>query len=245
MDFETTNKHKSEEAELTMSFSDDDSVNLAVPPVKRWPSESSILSSLATSHVCFLRWSRIEHKNAAQNNGLLRSMPHNVKNEAPRKTVLSNVSGCAPPGEILAVMGPNNSGKSDLLNILSCRSKPDSGIVSVSGIQVPFNSTSMKRFKSKISYVPKQDVFLDHLTVYDQLLYSALLKMPEETDYRDKAGEAQKMMAMFNLEKLEHTPIRELNEEQRKRLNIASEIMKDPCCIFLDEPTRYVLCATE
>lgn len=205
--------------------------------IKRWPSESSILSGLATSHVCFLRWSRIEKKNNLQNTGLLSTMPFNAKSKVSKKSVLSKVSGCAAPGEILAIMGSSTSGKSDLLNILSCRSKSDGGVVSVSGIQLPFNSTSMIRFKSKISYVPKEDVFLDHLTVNDQLLYTAMLKLPEETDQSEKVGETRRVMAMLNLDKHRHTRIRDLNQEERKRLNIASEIMKDPCCIFLDEPT--------
>lgn len=81
------------------------------------------------------------------------------------KQILSNVSGSANPGEILALMGPSGSGKTTLLDCLSNRGIISSGTISINGAPLS------KRHKRSIAYVMQSDIFFDHLTVRDQLLY--------------------------------------------------------------------------
>ena len=81
------------------------------------------------------------------------------------KQILSNVSGSANPGEILALMGPSGSGKTTLLDCLSNRGIISSGTISINGAPLS------KRHKRSIAYVMQNDIFFDHLTVRDQLLY--------------------------------------------------------------------------
>jgi ABC-type multidrug transport system ATPase subunit len=83
----------------------------------------------------------------------------------------------ACPGEILAIMGPSGSGKTSLLNVLSGRALYQNGMVSVNGHRLVYGSTIQKRFMaSSIAYVRQQDIFFHHLTVYDQLSYTAQLR---------------------------------------------------------------------
>jgi ABC-type lipoprotein export system ATPase subunit len=217
--------------------------------LRRWPSESSILSKLASSHVCHLRWSRLvktvifeQTKNIGLSlEGSKAADGHNNANLptlAPRK-ILSKVSGCAAPGELLAIMGPHGCGKTTLLNILSGRTGYNSGVVSFSGIQLTPGSSVMNRFQAKMAYVKKSDIFLEHLTVRDQLLYTALLRMPQDMLKSEKKEEVEKVIRQFDLKHVADSAIHQLSVCERRRLNIGTELLTDPCCIFLDEPTRY------
>lgn len=156
---------------------------------------------------------------------------------ATTKHILNSVSGCAMPGEVLACMGPSGSGKTSLLNTLSGRSSYQEGTISINGDILTGNAHKMKRFMSKIAYVKQADIFFEHLTVQDQLTYTALLRLPGKMAKEAKHEEVERIIGLLRLNKVAESPISMISGGEKKRVNIGTELLTDPKVLLLDEPT--------
>jgi len=199
----------------------------------------------------FLRWSRlVKTVQMKENNaGLLRGSiaapdPDSLKkiqeSGPTTKVILNEVSGCAEPGQVLAMMGPSGSGKTSLLNCLSGRSSYQSGVLTING--KPLAGTAMKkRLMAQIAYVRQADIFFTHLTVRDQLGYTAFLRLPQAWSKTRKNDEVERIIKMLRLTKVADSKISMLSGGEKKRVNIGTELLTDPSCILLDEPTRYAM----
>jgi ABC-type multidrug transport system ATPase subunit len=130
---------------------------------------------------------------------------------------------------------PSGSGKTSLLNCLSGRTPYDSGVVSVNGR--PLGGHDMKRLMAKIAYVRQADIFFDHLSVRDQLGYTAFLRLPQEWTTQTKLLEVERIIQLLRLTKVADSQIRTLSGGEKKRVNIGTEFLTDPSILLLDEPT--------
>lgn len=144
----------------------------------------------------------------------------------------------ASSGQMLGIMGGSGTGKSTLLNVLNGNYTPTQGSVKI-------NQLDIHRQKSEtaglIGYVPQDDLLIEELTVYENLFYNAKLcfgKMPhEEINFKVEA-----MLKALGLEetrdlKVGSTLEKTISGGQRKRINIALELMREPAVLFVDEPT--------
>ena len=129
----------------------------------------------------------------------------------------------------------SGSGKTSLLNVLSGRSSFDAGTISING--EPLTSQSRKKLMSKIAYVKQSDVFFDHLTVTDQLVYTALLRLPSSVSREEKICEVEKVVTLLRLNNVADSPIMLCSGGEKKRINIGTELLTDPQVLLLDEPT--------
>ncbi|GBC06325.1 hypothetical protein RclHR1_06770008 [Rhizophagus clarus] len=154
------------------------------------------------------------------------------------RTIIENVHGCANPGEVLAIMGPSGCGKTTLLNLLGDRvgSKGVQGTLTLNGHK------PTKISKKFIAYCTQDDMFFPQLTVKETLSFTARLRLPREMSRHDKLKQVENTMTLLNLTKCANTTVgdqrtRGISGGERKRTNIASELLTNPSVILLDEPT--------
>ena len=151
---------------------------------------------------------------------------------------LRNIHLNEESGKLIGIMGASGAGKSTLLETLNGKIKPRHGEVIVNGInihQVP------EKIKGLIGYVPQDDLLIEDLTVYENLYYAAKLCFADfnEEELHGRVTNTLVMLGIFETKDLKvGNPLEKtISGGQRKRLNIALELLREPALLFLDEPT--------
>ncbi|MGF7140105.1 ATP-binding cassette domain-containing protein [Roseimarinus sediminis] len=143
-------------------------------------------------------------------------------------------------GDLVGILGGSGVGKTTLLNVLNGKLKPYRGKITINGLDLhdPQNESLLK---GVIGYVPQDDLLLEELTVYKNLEFNARFcfgnmndeeidKIIEQTLIDFDLVEARDLVVGSPLKKI-------LSGGQRKRLNIALELMREPSVLLADEPT--------
>lgn len=163
------------------------------------------------------------------------NLNYSVQAGKKKKQILNNLTGYARPGELTVVMGPTGSGKTSLLTCLARRTKKYTGDVFVNGAKPG------RHYKRQVGYVMQDDVLFASLTVYQTLLYTARLRLGHLTA-KEQEQKVEDVIQTMGLSRARNTMIggeffRGVSGGERKRVNIANEVLTNPSLIFLDEPT--------
>ncbi len=151
---------------------------------------------------------------------------------------LRNVNISEGPGKLIGIMGVSGAGKTTLINVLSGISRPSQGGVLINGIDV---HTQPEGISGVIGYVAQDDLLIEELTVYENLFYNA--KLCFDNLRLDEIHEkVERMLKNLGLDqrkdlKVGSTLEKTISGGQRKRLNIALELIREPAVLFVDEPT--------
>ena len=153
------------------------------------------------------------------------------------KTILQGVTGEIRSSRMTAIMGPSGAGKTTFMNVLCGKVSRTSGQLWVSG-----KEAEISQFKKIIGYVPQEDTMLRELTVRENILHSARIRLPASWTNQEVENHVDDILKALNLSHVAHTRIgdertRGISGGQRKRVNIGIELAAVPVCIFLDEPT--------
>ncbi|MDY0170096.1 MAG: FHA domain-containing protein [Thermoguttaceae bacterium] len=162
-----------------------------------------------------------------------------VEVEVGNTRLLEDVSLTVLPGELVGVMGPSGAGKTTLLSALNGYTRPASGEVLLSGQDLYRNYA---QFQGVIGYVPQDDILHRDLTVQQALYYTARLRLPADYGDAEIHRLISEVVRAVGLEGTEHlligsTEKRGISGGQRKRVNLAMELLTRPSVLFLDEPT--------
>lgn len=142
-----------------------------------------------------------------------------IKKKYRKKMVLEDINFTINPGEIVAIIGENGCGKSTLLKILAGVIKPDEG---------DFSFFETHNNHNKIcGYVPQENPLLEDLSVRDNLFLWG----------GKNALQQKSILEEFQLEDLLDTTVKQLSGGMKRRLSIASAMLKSPVILLLDEPT--------
>ena len=153
--------------------------------------------------------------------------------EAIRKINLSTGTG-----KMIGIMGGSGTGKTSLLNVMNGKIKPTFGTVKINGIDL---HSEKHKLEGVIGNVNQNDLLIEELTVFENLYFSAKLSMKGFTD-----GELTKkvvnLLKSLGLYEIRHLKVgsslsKVISGGQRKRLNIALELIREPSILFVDEPT--------
>jgi ABC-type multidrug transport system ATPase subunit len=151
---------------------------------------------------------------------------------------IQNINIAEQGGKLIGLMGASGSGKSTLLNVLNGAEKPSSGRVLINGVDI---HESPDKIQGIIGYVPQDDLLIEDLTVFQNLYYAAKLCFGQ---YTEKQVIELVMRVLMNLGLIEirdlkvGSPLQKtISGGQRKRLNIALELLREPTILFVDEPT--------
>ncbi len=152
--------------------------------------------------------------------------------------LLRDVSFTIQPGEFVALMGPAGAGKTTLMENVNGNMTPSEGRVLVNGLDLHRHFDAMR---GHIGYVPQDDIVHRNLTVYEACYYTAKMRMKGVTE-EELHDRVVQVLTDLDIAHRANTIIggpeaRVLSGGQRKRVNLAMELVTDPAILFLDEPT--------
>jgi ABC-2 type transport system ATP-binding protein len=145
---------------------------------------------------------------------------------------VDNVSFSVEKGEMIAFIGPNGAGKSTTIKMLTGILYPDSGSVSVIGID-PTKKRKQLAYKIGTVFGQKEQLWM-HLTPYDNFKFFGAIYDIEESVVEKRIGELNEL---FELQEFINTPVKSLSLGQRIRCEIVASLIHNPEVLFLDEPT--------
>ncbi|MGE0771430.1 MAG: ATP-binding cassette domain-containing protein [Cyclobacteriaceae bacterium] len=142
------------------------------------------------------------------------------------------------PGKLLGIMGASGAGKTTLLNVLAGLERPSKGEILVNGFNI---HTQKDRIHGVIGYVSQDDLLIEELTVYENLYYNAKLCFSNFSE-EEIAQRVMNVLENLGLDQRKDLKVgsvldKTISGGQRKRLNIALELIREPAVLFLDEPT--------
>lgn len=141
-------------------------------------------------------------------------------------------------GSLVGIMGGSGSGKSTLLNVLNGNYTPTFGKVTINGVDL---HNSGDKLEGVIGYVAQDDLLIEELSVFQNLFYNAKLCFGQKGDEEitELVDQTLSQLGLFEARDLKvGSPLdKTISGGQRKRLNIALELIREPSILFVDEPT--------
>ena len=154
------------------------------------------------------------------------------------KNGIRNFNFSAESNEMIGILGGSGTGKSTLLNLLNGNYKPQQGEVFINGL--PYSEFD-KFPTGLLGYIPQTDLLVEELTVYQNLYFNTKLSLGNLNEQQIEMGihEVLEEFDIFDIKDLKvGSAIKKtISGGQRKRLNIAIELIRDPKILFIDEPT--------
>jgi len=155
------------------------------------------------------------------------------------KRVLQGITGRFPPASLVALMGPSGAGKTTFMNaLLGCAHYG----VTTGKVKVNSNLGSLAAMPSAVGFVPQDDIMHSNLTVFDNLYYQAVMRLPSEMSHAKKLEQVWQTIEVLGLSRVQHCLVgnehsRGISGGEKKCVNIGMELVAMPAVIFMDEPT--------
>jgi len=164
---------------------------------------------------------------------------HDLEFRFPNGAIgLRNINISENTGQLIGIMGASGAGKTTLLNTLAGLEKPSQGKILINGYDIFLEK---EKIEGVIGYVAQDDLLIEDLTVYQNLYYNAKLcfKGMSEEELDRKVIDVLTSLGLDRIKDLKVGNVlnKKISGGQRKRLNIALELIREPAVMFVDEPT--------
>jgi ABC-2 type transport system ATP-binding protein len=145
-----------------------------------------------------------------------------------RRPALHDLTFAVEPGEVFGYLGPNGSGKTTTLKILTGLLYPDAGTVKVLG-----RPLADRAWRFRVGYLPEHPYLYDYLTAREYLDYvGRLFGMPA----RKRKERTEELLSLVGLTRAADLALRRFSKGMVQRAGLAQALMNDPELVILDEP---------
>ena len=153
------------------------------------------------------------------------------------RPLLRGVTGRFAAGGFHGIYGPSGAGKTTLLLALAGKLRLDEGTVRFNG-----RAVDPRAHRALLGFVPEQDIVLPTLTVIESLRFAARLKLPPDLPAAAREAEVELTLRRLGLERVRDSLVgdgeqRGVSFGERRRLNIAIELVGAPAVLFVDDAT--------
>jgi lipopolysaccharide export system ATP-binding protein len=149
-----------------------------------------------------------------------------------KRPVIRDVSLELARGEVVALLGPNGSGKTTSFYCIAGLIAPDGGTVTIDGQDVTL-FPMYRRARAGIGYLPQEMSIFRGLSVEDNIL--AILEIVER-NRSTRQDRLEELLSEFSIDHLRRAPALSLSGGERRRVEIARCLASDPRYVLLDEP---------
>ncbi|MDO5657769.1 MAG: LPS export ABC transporter ATP-binding protein [Paracoccus sp. (in: a-proteobacteria)] len=166
---------------------------------------------------------------AGQDSGLV---VRNLRKSYRKRPVIRDVSIDLSRGEVVALLGPNGSGKTTCFYCIAGLVSPDSGRVEIDG-QDATALPMYRRARMGIGYLPQEMSIFRGLTVEQNIMAILEVALPDAHRRRDRLEE---LLGDFSIGHIRHASAMALSGGERRRAEIARCLAANPAFLLLDEP---------
>ncbi len=149
-----------------------------------------------------------------------------------KRIIIHDISLELRRGEVVALLGPNGSGKTTTFYSIAGLTSSDGGQVKIDGMDVT-TMPMYRRARMGLSYLPQETSIFRGLNVEDNIKSILDISTPLKSERQAKL---EKLLSDFRIEHLRRTPALALSGGERRRVEIARASATDPKYILLDEP---------
>jgi ABC-type multidrug transport system ATPase subunit len=153
-----------------------------------------------------------------------------------QKDILNDATLDIPASRLTAIIGESGSGKSTLAKILIGALVARSGELSFAGQSI-LPSAYPEKIAGRVAFVPQDDIIHQELTIQETMDYAAAIRLPRSAASSEKEARINRVLDELELAEHRHKLVNALSGGQRKRVNVAVELLSSPNILFLDEPT--------
>jgi len=155
------------------------------------------------------------------------------RERAGETVALDHISLEVPAGSVLVLLGPNGSGKTTTLKLISTMLLPDRGRVVVEGFDT---TTDSRAVRTRVGFaVAAERSFFPRLSARENLDFFAAL---DDIPRRSRAERVDELLSRTGLHDAADTLVMKFSSGMYQRLGIARTLIKKPTVVLLDEPTR-------
>ena len=157
---------------------------------------------------------------------------HNLHKQFGDRDVVCGISLDVQQGEIVGLLGPNGAGKTTTFYMIIGIIKPTSGIVNLDDHSIAAWPL-YERARVGLSYLPQESSIFKRLTVLQNL---QIILEYTQFSHKEQTERANRLMTDFGISHLASSRAMHLSGGERRRLEIARALIRDPKFILLDEP---------